>query len=492
VLSEQTPTVETEDQLPGMPPSLELRLEAVGDSVVVSYGGRVLGLYERGDQGMRNLAIVSLTRAGVPGVEVAALFGIRPEHVSRLRRQAAEGGARALLPARGRPLKLDQGGVARAYEMSDRGVSGVEIAETLGVSETMISRLLARRPAREVERLALTEPDVTVLEVSDGRELAVLGVSVPEVRKAGGLLVSEVTELSDIGVGARVGDGSGRSVYAGAMLLHPFLDRVGAGAVLGALSSGPARCYDSTAVALAGVFAFALGSSSLEGSKHLQLADAGLLVGIERFPHLRSLRPRLGALADSSDPLAVQAAFSTAMLQADPEPPSVFFVDEHFVAYTGVRPVAKGWNTRRRHAEPGRHETVIVDDRWRAICFASGPPQGLSGGMLGPVDQLLEICDGRPLMLGFDRGGAYPSTFSQLRDRGIDWVTYRRAPLAVPTVKPRRSWVKLDGRRHYVRVADERVEIDGYGECRQLSVYEHGRVVLQILTSDLGSVGGTV
>jgi hypothetical protein len=83
-LNERTPTVETEDQLPGMPPSFELCLEAVGDSVVVSYGGRALAVYESGDQGMRNLAIVSLTRAGVPGVEVAALFGIRPEHVSRV------------------------------------------------------------------------------------------------------------------------------------------------------------------------------------------------------------------------------------------------------------------------------------------------------------------------------------------------------------------------------------------------------------------------
>ena len=105
--------------------------------------------------------------------------------------------------------------------------------------------------------------------------------------------------------------------------------------------------------------------------------------------------------------------------------------------------------------------------------------------MLDPVDQLLEICDGQPLMLGFDRGGAYPKTFCELRDRGIDWITYRRAPLAVPTVKPRRSWVRLDGQRHYVRVADELVELDGYGKCRQLSVYQDGRVVLQILTSDL-------
>jgi hypothetical protein len=268
------------------------------------------------------------------------------------------------------------------------------------------------------------------------------------------------------------------------MLLHPFLERVGAGGVFSALDSGPAQRYDSTAVALAAVFAFALGSSSLEGSKHLQLADAGLLVGSERFPHLRTLRPRLAELADRADPLDVQVALSKAMLDTDREPPSVFFVDEHFVAYTGSRPVAKGWNTRRRHAEPGRHETVIVDDRWRAVCFASGPPQGLCSGMLGPLDQLREICGDRPLMVGFDRGGSYPKAFTELRDRGIDWVTYRRAPLAAPTARPRSSWVTIDDRRHYVRVSDELVSLDEYGECRQLTLYEHGRVVLQILTSD--------
>ena len=210
-----------------------------------------------------------------------------------------------------------------------------------------------------------------------------------------------------------------------------------------------------------------------------------MLVGIERFPHLRTLRPRLGALADGADPLAVQVALSKAMLDADAKPPSMFFVDEHFVAYSGSRPVGQGWNTRRRHAEPGRHETVIVDDRWRAVCFASGPPQGLASGMLTPVDQLRAICAGRRLMIGFDRGGAYPQAFTQLRERDIDWVTYRRAPLAAATVPPRRSWVRIDGRRHYVHVADERVELKGYGQCRQLTLYEHGRVALQILTSDL-------
>jgi hypothetical protein len=107
--------------------------------------------------------------------------------------------------------------------------------------------------------------------------------------------------------------------------------------------------------------------------------------------------------------------------------------------------------------------------------------------MLGPVDQLQRICGQRPVMIGFDRGGACPKAFTELRDRGVDWVTYRRAPLAAATVKPRSSWVAVDGRRHYVRVADEQVELDGYGECRQITLYEHDRVALQILTGDLPS-----
>ncbi len=50
------------------------------------------------------------------------------------------------------PSKLDARALARAYEMSDRGVSGSEIARTLGVSGATISRLLAARPARAVAR----------------------------------------------------------------------------------------------------------------------------------------------------------------------------------------------------------------------------------------------------------------------------------------------------------------------------------------------------
>ncbi|MHB1599783.1 MAG: hypothetical protein ACYCXY_13065, partial [Acidimicrobiales bacterium] len=63
-------------------------------------------------------------------------------------------------------------------------------------------------------------------------------------------------------------------------------------------------------------------------------------------------------------------------------------------------------------------------------------------------------------------------------------MTYRRAPLVTPTTAPRISWIAVDDKRLSYRLADEIVELAGYGEARQLSLYEHDKVVFQILTSD--------
>lgn len=485
------------DTLPGMPAPFELSKRTVGGETVISFGPRAVFVLDPKDRGMRNLAIVALTRAGVSGVEVARLFGLRPEHVSRLRARAQESGSAGLVSEMGRPRSLDAADIARVYARRDEGRSGVDIAAEMGVSEATISRLLARRPQPEVVQLALEG----ALEVADAGT-AGAGFPGDDPSAEGASAKNEATGLegtadeeaqgdegptSPTAGLSRIGEGVTESRYAGAMLLHGFLDRAGAGEVLAALPSLAARRYDAGSVMLSATFGFALGSSSAEGTKHLLTKDAGAAVGLSRFPHLRTLRPRLSALAAAIDPLALQGGIAKAMLDADEHPPEVFFVDDHFVAYTGTAPVQKGWNTRRRHAEAGRDDTVVVDDTWRAICFASGPPSSLSKTMLGPLDQLRGIVGDRRVMIGFDRGGAYPKVFAELKKRGFDFVTYRRAPLRVPSVAPTRTWTVIDDKRRYLSVADETVALEGVGTVRQISVYERGAVALQILTSDMGS-----
>src|SRR5450631_3462029 len=484
--------------------------------VLVGFGERLLFCFDEQDVGMRNLAVVALREAGVKGTEVAGLFGLSAVYVSRLRRRTVEGGSRALVPARGAPRKLSPASERRVLGLSEAGVSGAEIARRVGVSEATISRLLARvgGPVVAQGELELTatptsaaarsnavgEEAVTVqaggetVGVEPGGETVAVecggetvgvepggetvgvepgGETVAAGEPAGG----GVERLGEVEVGCR---------YAGAMLLYPFLERLGAGEVLGALPAAAARRYDAPALVLASSLAFALGSGSIEQTKHLAPQDAGALLGLAAFPSVRTLRPRLAGLAQCCDALAIQRSFATAMLADDERPPELFYVDDHFVTYWGAQPVAKGYNIRRHLAEPGRDDTFVVDDRWRAICFASGEPRGLSVALPGMLAQIREITGERPVMLGFDRGGSDPKVFCAIANAGLEWVTWRRAPLAEPTVAPRRSGVTVDGKRRTYLLADEQLELGGYdhGPVRQLSAYESGKVVFQVLSSN--------
>ena len=94
-----------------------------------------------------------------------------------------------------------------------------------------------------------------------------------------------------------------------------------------------------------------------------------------------------------------------------------------------------------------------------------------------------------PVLLGFDRGGAFPVTFTACRDTGADWVTYRRGPLADTTATPTLSSSLRDGKPITMLLADETVHLNGYGPARQLTLYEHDTPVLQILTSELTATG---
>src|SRR5664280_1132388 len=137
------------------------------------------------------------------------------------------------------------------------------------------------------------------------------------------------------------------------------------------------------------------------------------------------------------------ASPTAAMLSADPAADPVYFVDDHFVPDSGARPVGKGWNTNRRHAQPGRADTLLTDARGRAVVFGSGEPSGLTSTLPGVLTGLREVLGpDAPVLLAFDRGGAYPAAFTACRQAGADWVTYRRGALVEVTAPARRSWTR--------------------------------------------------
>ena len=78
-------------------PSL-LRLVSSEGQTAVSFGDKVLFCLACDDVGMRNMAVVALTDAGVQGKQVAAAFGLSAEYVSILRGRARTDGSETPVP----------------------------------------------------------------------------------------------------------------------------------------------------------------------------------------------------------------------------------------------------------------------------------------------------------------------------------------------------------------------------------------------------------
>ena len=470
--------------LDGMPdPSLLHRADRDGTTWILA-GSVVLACYPSGDAGLRNVAVAVCRQLGFSGRAVAEVMGLTENYVATLHNRALREGTAGLVRAPGRPRKLAGNAWEQAARWRAGGASDSEIARRLGVAQSTVFRRLG--PAAVQEQLPAGEPEPQAGEPAApgppaGAGLAPAGELVP--------LPAGDPPARPGGAPAPAADGAQPSRYAGAMLAHAYYQRIGAEAILAAaLPPALARPrYDDLALLTATSLAFALGASSAEGTKHLIPAQAGILAGIGRLPGLRTLRPRLAAIAGACDPLALQRQLGAAMLAADAPGLHVYYVDDHFVPCEGAKPVPKGWNTKRRHAQPGRAGTVVTDYHGRAVCFADGEPSGLSATLPGALAQLRQIlAPDAKILLGFDRGGSYPQVFRAIRDQHADWVTWRRAPLAPVTAAPRRYFAaRGDGKpAEALHLADETITIKDYGECRQITLFEDGSPVLQVLTSD--------
>jgi len=507
--------------LEGMPGPRDLRLHEVGGRCVVTAGSRVLFDYDAADTAMRNMAIAALRQLGFQGKRVAAVFGLTENYVATLHRAAIREGSAALIgqPRPGRPGKLGAAGWEQAAAWRAQGVSDSEIGRRLGVAHTTVARRLGAAgtgapppaaggappqaellfpgpdPATEADpgpapgTGLVPAPGAGLVPVPGAELVPAPGTGLAPARGTGPVPSGSAAGGAGggdgrlVAAGARILEGQFRSRYAGAMLLHAFGDRAGAGQILAAAAGGQPA---GVALLSATSICFALGAATIEQFKHLTAAAAGPLAGLAVLPDLRTIRPKLAAIADRTDPVALQRLFASAMLAADPVTSGVYYVDDHFVPYAGAKPVGKGWNNKRGKAEKGRADTHVTAHDGRAVCFVTGEPSGLTVTLPKALAELKQAAPpGAAIMLGFDRGGAYAQVFRHCREQDVHWVTYRRAPLAIPAMLPVITTITIAGRRREITWAEETVGIKDYGQARQLTLFEHGTVVLQILTSDL-------
>src|ERR1035441_6388065 len=449
----------TRAMLDDMPDPCDLHLERAEGRCLVMVGSAVLSEYAGSDVVMRNFAVTTMRLAGFSGKRVAEVFGLPAPYVPALHAAALRDGSRALVkqPGPGRPAELAGEALERARQWRAAGVSDRETGRRLGMAGTTAGRQLGPRGAEaEVAAdgprgggAAGCEPLVSEEEAAgdvtgSGPEPAAVTGPAPE-DAAGGAVPGPGAagappggEAGVTGGGGGLVPGSGgtavegrvRSRYAGAMLLHAFGARAGAGDVLGGAAGG----VPAAARLLAAVSAcIGLGYATTGQFKHLAAAEAGPLAGLAALPDLRTLRPALAGIADRTDPLRLQQMLAAAMLAADPVTSGVYYIDDHFVPYTGAKPVGKGWNNKRGRAEKGRADTHVTAHDGRAVCFVTGEPSGLTVTLPKALAELKKaVPAGTPVMAGSGRGGACPQVFRHCREQQVHWVTCRRGARARP------------------------------------------------------------
>ncbi len=350
--------------LDGMPHPADLRTHHHDGTTFVTAGQMIVACYPDGDVAMRNVAVAVARQLGFSGQRVAQVMGLSASYVATLRQRARREGAAGLVRPSGPKPKLSPADWARAARWR---ASEARIAARLGVAQATVSRHLAgagqqqlpepgsadqeprqpglRREEPAAEPAAQPEP----AEPAPAPELP--AQPEPETAPEPGLETARAAGL--LAAGARITGGQVASRYAGAMLLHAFGARAGAGGILAAAGDGGpgGRRFADAGLLSAVSTCFALGAATVEQFKHLASGAAGPLAGLAVLPGLRTLRPRLAAIADGTDPLELQAMFASAMLAADPVTSGVYYVDDHFVPYSGAKPVGKGWNNKRGKAE---------------------------------------------------------------------------------------------------------------------------------------------
>ena len=299
--------------LAGMPSPRDLHLHRAAGRVVVLAGSTVVAEYGETDLAMRNMAIVTLRRVGFPGWRVAEVFGLTPTYVARLKSAASRWGAATLAgqDGPGRPRALGEGKWDLARQWREQGESDLEIGRRLGVAGTTVARRLAAGPAAEAgagprqEELELAQPGPALAREQQpepggrsGAERGPAGGAGPAAEPAG------AARARPGAVRRRRRDRAGRAItggvfwsrYAGAMLLHAFTARAGAGQVLeftaGAGRGAGGYRFADVALLSATSMCFALGAATTEQVKHLTASCAGPLAGLGVLPHPRTSAAR--------------------------------------------------------------------------------------------------------------------------------------------------------------------------------------------------------
>jgi hypothetical protein len=480
---------------------------------VVFVAGMATFAFGAGDELGRRLAAVQLVTTKIAtAVAVAAAFCVTTETVRRWRTAFDTGGVAGLVPTKTGPKgasKLTDAVVARIRELDSQGLSLAKTGQAVGVTTATVRVALGRRKGSagwearhrvseqtstdatdeatgEATGEALDEADTGARAEPEAQVLAVVPMPAPRsferaLARTGELLEAPVVFTE----GAHL-------PLAGLLLILPALRATGLiaafEATYGQLRNG---FYGLRATVLMLLFLALLRDPRAEGATRIRPADLGRLLGLDRAPEVKTLRRKLGELANHQRGAALQASLAKAHAGARPEALGFLHIDGHTRVYSGTRDLPKTHIARMHLAGHASAETWIADaDADPVLVVTAIPGASLASELLRLIPRLRELLgpDRRATVI-FDRGGWSPATFAALIEAGFDILTYRKGdfdPLPATAFSPH-THTDPDGDTRDYTLAETTVALplpdNQTLSLRQIHRLAAGGIQIPILTS---------
>lgn len=432
------------------------------DERLVFVGGTLVSRFEDSDVVARGLVIVGLAENPRQHIgRLARAFGVCDDTVRNLRNRYAEGGAVALVPKPRHPPRAkprmngrQRREVERLFERGKRPFEVIErVYEKFGVKRDVVyvmwnewrarkasdAAALVERAAKQVAIQEVAANVVVDVVESEPKEAsAVAGeidtVATNDASDAGAsepssVSIEEAPPITDapLELGA-----TSRVQHLGVWLMLAAVNQLGIYELVAKAAKAKRVPVKGLRLALDAVIgALAIGERCVEGVRRLETPSAKLLLRAKASPSPQWVRAIISGLATACG-VGIQDAMAKqylAMAAATNEVAG-FYIDNHMRAYAGMHVVRKGWRMQDKRVRPGTSDYYVHDLDGRPVLRVTEPAHGHLTDFLRPIAEQLRraLGPGAPILLAFDRGGAFPEAMAELRDAGFHFVTYERKP----------------------------------------------------------------
>ena len=203
--------------------------------------------------------------------------------------------------------------------------------------------------------------------------------------------------------------------------------------------------------------ALAIGGKCVENVRRLTTSTIAAMLLTDSAPSATWVRRTLGGYCAGNISEQLVKDVSGELLRGARErtprgKPVVLFIDNHARAYTGMHELRRIWRMQGKRTYPGAMDYwVHSSEGWPVLPIPVSPNASLPETIKVWVGFLREkLGKNTPLLLAFDRAGAFPGLWKWLRDNGVQFVTYQRAKYR----KFRREWFRRHGRPMTLRDVD--------------------------------------